>query len=102
MDILQLADNEFSGSVLVRKGGKKLIEKAYGYADYSNKVPNEINTRFATASAGKVFVAVGVRVGNNTGRLGPVNHEMRMMTPATTKMAANPQTRNGIIRCLFL
>jgi len=60
MDILQLADNEFSGSVLVRKGGKKLIEKAYGYADYSNKVPNEINTRFATASAGKVFVAVGI------------------------------------------
>ncbi len=60
MDILQLEDNKFSGCVLVRKDGKKLVEKAYGYADYTNNVPNELNTRFAKASAGKVFVAVGI------------------------------------------
>jgi CubicO group peptidase (beta-lactamase class C family) len=60
MDTIKITDNKFNGCVLVRKDGKKLIEKAYGYADLPNKVPNALDTRFGTASAGKVFVAVGI------------------------------------------
>jgi CubicO group peptidase (beta-lactamase class C family) len=37
-----------------------LVQNSYGYADISNKIPNETDTKFATASAGKVFVAVGI------------------------------------------
>lgn len=48
------------GCILICKDGEKLLEKAYGYADLPNKIPNEVDTKFATASAGKAFVAVGI------------------------------------------
>lgn len=37
-----------------------LLEEAYGYSDLSNEISNTLETKFATASAGKVFVAVGI------------------------------------------
>lgn len=60
MCIASLIGTDFRGCVLICQNGKRIFEKAYGYADLPNKIPNEIETRFATASAGKVFVAVGV------------------------------------------
>jgi CubicO group peptidase (beta-lactamase class C family) len=60
MDIDKLVNENFSGCILVCKNGQTMIQKAYGYADFPNKVPNEYDTKFATASAGKVFVAVGI------------------------------------------
>jgi CubicO group peptidase (beta-lactamase class C family) len=39
---------------------KIIIQKAYGYADIVNEIPNETDTKSATASAGKVFVAAGI------------------------------------------
>ncbi|WP_461254954.1 serine hydrolase [Treponema sp. R80B11-R83G3] len=60
MNIENLIENDFSGVISVRKDGKTLFQNSYGYADINNKIPNEIDTKFATASAGKVFVAVGI------------------------------------------
>ena len=60
MNIEKLIGNDFSGVISVRKDGKALIQNSYWYADINNKIPNEIDTKFATASAGKVFVAVGI------------------------------------------
>lgn len=60
MDIEKIIDNNFRGCVLVCQNSKTIIQKAYGYADLPNKVPNKYDTKFATASAGKVFVAVGI------------------------------------------
>lgn len=37
-----------------------LCESVTGCADLANEVPNSIDTKFASASAGKVFVAVGI------------------------------------------
>lgn len=51
---------DFSGCISVKKHGKVVLQESYGYADYPNKIKNEISTKFATASAGKVFVAVGI------------------------------------------
>lgn len=31
-----------------------------GFADLPNEIPNTLETKFASASAGKVFVAVGI------------------------------------------
>ena len=59
-DISSLIPKDFSGAVLVKKDGKTILEKAQGYRDIPNKIPNEIGTKFATASAGKFFVAVGI------------------------------------------
>ncbi len=60
MSIDDLINNSFRGCVLIHKDGKKILKKAYGYADLPNRISNEVNTIFATASAGKVFVAVGI------------------------------------------
>lgn len=53
-------NNDFRGCILIYKDGEMVLEKAYGYADLPNKILNEVDTKFATASAGKIFVAVGI------------------------------------------
>lgn len=50
----------FSGCISVRQNDRILIENAYGYADWPNQIPNTTQTKFQTASAGKVFVATGI------------------------------------------
>ena len=56
----QLINDEFNGVVLVKKEGVKRFEQAFGYRDIPNEIANQFDTKFATASAGKVFVAVGI------------------------------------------
>lgn len=53
-------DSNFNGCILINVGDSFRFEKSYGYADLSNKIVNEVDTKFATASAGKAFVAVGI------------------------------------------
>lgn len=60
MSIDSLISEDFRGCALICQAGKTVLEKSYGYADLPNNIPNEIDTKFATASAGKVFVAVGI------------------------------------------
>jgi CubicO group peptidase (beta-lactamase class C family) len=60
MNIEKIIGKDFSGAIFVKIHNKIIIQKAYGYADIVNEIPNEIDTKFATASAGKVFVAVGI------------------------------------------
>ena len=56
----RLIPNDFSGVVSVLLNGLPLFKKAYGYADIPNQNPNELNTKFAIASGGKSFVALGI------------------------------------------
>jgi len=51
---------EFSGVVLLRKGGKTVLHEAYGLANIGYQVPNRIDTRFNLASVGKMFTAVSI------------------------------------------
>lgn len=60
MNIENVFDKSFRGCALVTEKKKMLFTKAFGYADLPNKVDNDFNTKFATASAGKTFVAVGI------------------------------------------
>jgi len=60
MNIEKIIPTDFRGCVSIYQKEETLFQKAYGYADLSNKVLNDIETRFATASAGKIFVAVGI------------------------------------------
>lgn len=59
MNIKEMIDSSFRGNIYVVQDGKILCESATGFADLPNEVPNSIETKFASASAGKVFVAVG-------------------------------------------
>ncbi|MWV47150.1 serine hydrolase [Paenibacillus sp. HJL G12] len=60
MNYEALMDDDFSGVISIRRHGEVIFEKAYGYADLPNQVMNQIDTKFATASAGKAFVAVAI------------------------------------------
>jgi CubicO group peptidase (beta-lactamase class C family) len=54
------AEDSFSGVVLVAKGDKLLVNRAYGFADQEWKAPNRTNTLFHMASVGKMFTAAAV------------------------------------------
>ena len=69
MNIETLINADFRGCIQVVRHGETILEKAYGFADLANRVPNEPDTKFATASAGKVFVAAGILQLIEQGRL---------------------------------
>lgn len=50
----------FSGVVQIRKAGKAIYEKAYGFADISNERLNNVNTRFGIASGAKLLTAIAI------------------------------------------
>lgn len=60
MKIKDIIDSKFRGIIYVVQDNKVLCENVTGFADLPNEVPNTLDTRFASASAGKVFVAVGI------------------------------------------
>jgi CubicO group peptidase (beta-lactamase class C family) len=60
MNINGLIDETFSGVISIVQGSKSIFQGAYGFADKANEIPNRIDTRFGTASAGKVFVAAAI------------------------------------------
>lgn len=53
-------DPNFRGNICFTCNGKTLFTHTSGYADLPNERENTMDTRFASASAGKVFVAVGI------------------------------------------
>ena len=60
-ELKRLGDaGEFSGVVLMRKGGKTILHEAYGLASIAYKAPNTTDTRFNTASVGKMFTAASI------------------------------------------
>lgn len=60
MNIKERIDSNFRGNIYVVQDDKILCEYVTGFADLANKVSNSLDTKFASASAGKVFVAVGI------------------------------------------
>ncbi len=52
--------NNFSGAILVAKGGEILFRKAYGMANVELSVPNTPETRFHVASVSKSWTAAAV------------------------------------------
>ncbi len=53
-------DSEFRGNAYIIKDGEVLLDYSGGFADLANEIPNTFETRFASASMGKTFVAVGI------------------------------------------
>ena len=51
---------EFRGAGYIVQDNEVVLEYVSGYRDYANELPNTIDTKFASSSAGKVFVAVGI------------------------------------------
>jgi CubicO group peptidase (beta-lactamase class C family) len=53
-------EEHFSGTALIKKGEQTLFDGAYGWAHRGFRVPNEMDTKFDTASITKLFTAVAV------------------------------------------
>src|SRR5260370_30030626 len=51
---------DFSGAVLIAKGGKILVRKGYGMANYELDIPNSSQTKFQIASLSKTFTAAAI------------------------------------------
>lgn len=60
MELEQIVKGKIRGAILIKHEEKELLCDAFGYADHANEISNQRETRFATASGGKVFVAVGI------------------------------------------
>ena len=60
MDIEKNIGKDFSGVISVVEKDKIIYQKAFGYRDRANEIPNAVDTRFGTASAGKAFVAAAI------------------------------------------
>jgi CubicO group peptidase (beta-lactamase class C family) len=53
-------NNQFSGAVLIAKGGKVLLSKGYGMANYELDVANTPQTKFRLGSITKQFTALAI------------------------------------------
>lgn len=56
----QAAKDEFCGNVLLTYRGRTVLSRAYGMADKQRNIRNGPDTRFALASASKLFTAVSI------------------------------------------
>lgn len=66
-----VAEDRFSGAVLVAKGGHVLFQQAAGFADREARKPNDLNTQFRFGSMGKMFTAIGIMQLVEQGRIDP-------------------------------
>lgn len=55
-----VANDKFSGSVLVAKHGEILYKKAFGMANKGYEIPNTTETKFNLGSVNKMFTAVSI------------------------------------------
>jgi len=60
MDIDSMVGSTFSGAISVSMAGETVLQGSYGFANLADMIPNRVDTRFPTASAGKGFVAVSI------------------------------------------
>ncbi len=56
----QTAQQNFSGTVLIARKGKIVLNKAYGFANYELSAPNTLQTKFRIGSITKQFTAVAI------------------------------------------
>jgi len=63
------AAGEFSGVALLARGGKRLLEAAWGLADRERGTPATVSTRFNLASIGKLFTRTAVAQLAEAGKL---------------------------------
>ncbi|MFL6762647.1 MAG: serine hydrolase domain-containing protein [Sphingomicrobium sp.] len=54
------SEDSFAGAVLVAKGNRIVLKRAYGLADQEWRIPNRTDTAFHIASIGKMFTAAAI------------------------------------------
>jgi CubicO group peptidase (beta-lactamase class C family) len=65
------SDDVFSGVALVAKQDAALFQRAYGFADRANRLPNTMRTRFNIGSINKTFTRLAIGQLVDQGKLAP-------------------------------
>ena len=87
--LTQLAkDKNFSGGLLIVKGGKKIFNKGYGWANKEQKIPFTPTTLASMGSITKAFTAAGVMKLVEQGKLS-VNDVLKKFFPNVPDDKAN-------------
>lgn len=55
-----VAEEKFSGALLIAKDGKPILTQAFGLASIAHQVPNRLDTKFNLGSMNKMFTAVAI------------------------------------------
>jgi CubicO group peptidase (beta-lactamase class C family) len=64
-----VAQQQFSGSILIARNGQVLMSKGYSMADWDRNTPNTPQTRFYLGSVTKQFTAMGILILQEQGKL---------------------------------
>jgi CubicO group peptidase (beta-lactamase class C family) len=64
-----VAQRQFSGSVLIARGGQVLLERGYSMANWATRTPNAPQTRFYLGSVTKEFTAMAILLLQQRGKL---------------------------------
>jgi CubicO group peptidase (beta-lactamase class C family) len=64
-----VAEDKFSGTILIAKNGTPIFKKAYGLASKGYNVPNRTDTKFNLGSMNKMFTSVAIAQLAEAGKL---------------------------------
>jgi len=88
-----VAEDRFSGAVLVAKDGVPVFAEAYGFADRERKLANTVDTRFRLGSMNKMFTAVALVQLAQAGKLeldAPIGKYLRKYPNANVATKVTP------------
>jgi len=77
----QMKMNQFSGSVLIAREGKTLVEKGYGLANRELDVPNAPQTKFRLGSITKQFTSMSILLLEERGKLATTDSICKYLEP---------------------
>ena len=76
-----VADDKFSGAVMLAKDGKPIFEKAYGMASKGYGVANRIDTKFNVGSIDKIFTKIAIGQLIQQGKIASVDDKLIKYLP---------------------
>jgi len=93
-----VAEDKFSGAVLLAKDGKPIFEKAYGMASKSYSAANRTDTKFNLGSIDKVFTKVAIGQLIQQGKIASIDDKLIKYLPDyPNKEAAEKVTLRQIV-----
>ena len=89
--------NNFSGSILIHKGGRTIYARSFGFSNLKFKVPNTNQTKYKIASITKLFTSVLIMQLQEQGRI-DLNSSIKTYLPDYTGEGIDKVTVNQLLR----
>ncbi|MEP7274140.1 MAG: serine hydrolase domain-containing protein, partial [Acidobacteriota bacterium] len=88
----RVADDQFSGVVLIAHNGKPIFQQAYGLASKEHNAPNRVDTKFNLGSINKIFTRIAILQLQEQGRLTLADSIGKILPDYPNKQAATKVT----------